>query len=100
MSVNLAVALASQGYSVGVVDAAAFRDAVLDERDKVTENRSKAAAVPSAGPRPAGIAERIPLGRLGQPEDVAALVRHLAGPQGRHITGQCLHINGGSYLGH
>ncbi|MEN9709504.1 MAG: hypothetical protein RIQ68_1912 [Pseudomonadota bacterium] len=38
------------------------------------------------------------LGRRGQPEEVAAMVRHLVGPNGRYITGQTLHVNGGVYL--
>ena len=38
------------------------------------------------------------LGRRGQPEEVAAMVRHLAGPNGRYITGQTIHVNGGVYL--
>jgi 3-oxoacyl-[acyl-carrier protein] reductase len=39
------------------------------------------------------------LGRPGQPNEVAALVRLLAGPGGRFVTGQTLHVNGGAYLG-
>lgn len=35
----------------------------------------------------------------GQPQDVAALVRHLCGPAGRFITGQAIHVNGGAFLG-
>ncbi len=38
------------------------------------------------------------LGRRGRPEEVAAMVRHLAGPNGRFITGQTIHVNGGIYL--
>ncbi len=38
-------------------------------------------------------------GRLGTPDDIAALVRFLAGPEARYITGQTLHVNGGMYLG-
>ncbi len=38
------------------------------------------------------------LGRRGLPEEVASMVRHLAGPHGRYITGQTIHVNGGVYL--
>ncbi len=38
-------------------------------------------------------------GRFGAPEEIAAAVRFLAGPQARYITGQTLHVNGGVYLG-
>lgn len=41
------------------------------------------------------IAERIPLGRLGAPAEVAALIAFLAGEEAGYITGQSLHINGG-----
>lgn len=40
----------------------------------------------------------IPLGRLGEPEDVAPLVRFLAGPGGRYITGQTLAVDGGMVM--
>jgi 3-oxoacyl-[acyl-carrier protein] reductase len=36
--------------------------------------------------------------RRGMPTDIAAMVRLLAGPNGRYITGQTIHINGGVYL--
>ncbi len=39
-----------------------------------------------------------PLGIHGASEDVAEMVRHLAGPAGRYITGQTIHVNGGIYL--
>jgi 3-oxoacyl-[acyl-carrier protein] reductase len=39
------------------------------------------------------------VGRLGTPEEIAAMVRFIAGPQARYITGQSLHVNGGVYLG-
>ena len=39
------------------------------------------------------------VGRLGTPQEIAAAVCFLAGPQARYITGQTLHVNGGVYLG-
>jgi 3-oxoacyl-[acyl-carrier protein] reductase len=39
--------------------------------------------------------ERIPLGRIGLPDDVAAAVAFLASPDAGYITGQCLHVDGG-----
>jgi 3-oxoacyl-[acyl-carrier protein] reductase len=42
--------------------------------------------------------ERIPLGRLGTPEDVAGLVRFLAGPSARYITGQVITVDGGMVI--
>jgi 3-oxoacyl-[acyl-carrier protein] reductase len=39
------------------------------------------------------------IGRRGLPEEVAAAVRWLAGPEGRFVTGQVVHVNGGAYLG-
>jgi 3-oxoacyl-[acyl-carrier protein] reductase len=51
----------------------------------------------SAGVAPQ--AERgIPLGRRAMIEEIAAAVRFLAGPDGRYITGQTLHVNGGAFL--
>jgi 3-oxoacyl-[acyl-carrier protein] reductase len=38
------------------------------------------------------------LDRRGTPEEVAAVVQFLAGPAGRHVTGQAWHVNGGAYL--
>ena len=53
-----------------------------------------------AGAEPAHHARHSPLtGRRGQPEEVAALVRFLCGPNARYITGQTIHANGGIYLG-
>lgn len=41
----------------------------------------------------------IPLGRLGQPADVAAAVRFLVSDEAAYVTGQVLHVNGGMYMG-
>ena len=39
----------------------------------------------------------IPAGRFGKPEEVAALVDFLVGPEAEYITGQVIQINGGLY---
>ena len=52
---------------------------------------------PTAG-RTAHLHETL-LGHHGKPEDIAGVVRFLAGPGGRYVTGQEWHVNGGAYLG-
>ncbi|HET9583938.1 MAG TPA: 3-oxoacyl-ACP reductase FabG [Bradyrhizobium sp.] len=44
------------------------------------------------------ILARIPLGRLGAPDEVAAAVSFLASDEAAYITGQVLAVNGGMYL--
>jgi 3-oxoacyl-[acyl-carrier protein] reductase len=46
----------------------------------------------------AALNAQIPLGRLGQPSDVAAAVAFLCSPDGAYITGETLHVNGGMYM--
>ncbi|MFM8245383.1 MAG: SDR family NAD(P)-dependent oxidoreductase, partial [Burkholderiaceae bacterium] len=46
----------------------------------------------------AGLAERIPLGRLGRPEEVADAVWFLCSPQASYITGHLLDVNGGTLM--
>ena len=45
------------------------------------------------------ISREIPAGRQGRPEEIAAMVRFLVGPEGRYVTGQTIHVNGGLFLG-
>ena len=53
----------------------------------------------SATPAPAHHADHHALlGRRGRPDEIGSAVVWLAGPGGRFITGQTLHINGGAYL--
>jgi 3-oxoacyl-[acyl-carrier protein] reductase len=46
----------------------------------------------------AALASRIPMERLGLPEDVAAAVTFLVSPAAGYITGETLHVNGGLYM--
>ena len=41
---------------------------------------------------------KIPLGREGESEEIAAVVRFLCGPGGGFITGQTIHVNGGDLI--
>ncbi|WP_297370304.1 3-oxoacyl-[acyl-carrier-protein] reductase [Acidocella sp.] len=43
----------------------------------------------------ADLSGKIPLGRLGRPEDIAAAVLYLAAPEAGWVTGTTLHVNGG-----
>ncbi len=45
-----------------------------------------------------GILKQIPLGSLGQPEDIANAALFLAGPASRYITGQVLTVDGGMVM--
>ena len=54
----------------------------------------------SAGPLPQTASDSgIPIGRKAAMREISAAVRFLAGPDGRYITGQTLHVNGGAFLG-
>jgi 3-oxoacyl-[acyl-carrier protein] reductase len=46
----------------------------------------------------AALLTRVPLGRLGTPEDIAAAVLFLVSPTAAYITGETLHVNGGMYM--
>lgn len=42
---------------------------------------------------------QIPLARLGQPGEIAAVVGFLVSESGAYITGETIHVNGGMYMG-
>ena len=44
------------------------------------------------------ILSQVPLGRLGEPEEIAAVVDFLASDSGAYITGENIHVNGGMYM--
>jgi len=42
--------------------------------------------------------DQVPLGRAGQPEDVAAVAAFLASESASYLTGQVIHVSGGMYI--
>jgi len=54
--------------------------------------------LPGAPAAPSARSGAAPIGRRGLPEEVAAMVRMLCGPDGRYITGQSIHVNGGGFM--
>ena len=82
-SKSLAREIGSRGITVNVV-APGFID--TDMTKELAEDQ-KAALIGS-----------VPLGRLGDPVDIARAVAFLAGPDSSYITGETLHVNGGMYM--
>jgi 3-oxoacyl-[acyl-carrier protein] reductase len=72
--------------------------------DRITANCVVPGAIdtsrPASSPNPAHhLTHGTITGERGKPDDVAAMVRFLAGPGGRFVTGQTVHVSGGAYLG-
>ena len=42
--------------------------------------------------------KRIPMKRLGQPDDIAKAVAFLISDDASYVTGQTIHVNGGMYM--
>ena len=77
---SLALELAPQAIRVNSVAPGPIRTAMLDDLPDFDE-AARAAA--------------IPLGRIGEPEDVVGPVLFLLGSDSRYVTGAVLHVNGG-----
>lgn len=80
MSKALAQEVASRGITVNTVAPGMIATAmteVLNDAQKEAMN------------------SRIPAGRLGSPDDIAAAVLYLASSEASYVTGQTLHVNGG-----
>ena len=61
--------------------------------------RKEASTVSSLGPeRWKAAVERIPIGRLGEPAEIAATIAFLLSPDAAYITGQSIHVDGGLTL--
>ena len=80
MTRSLAAETAARGVTVNCVAPGFIQTAMTDALNE----KQKAA-----------ILERIPAGKMGTPEDVAAAVLYLSSDAGGYITGQSIHVNGG-----
>ena len=82
-SKSLAQEIGSRGITVNVV-APGFIDTDMT-RELPEEQREK-------------LMKNIPLGKLGEAEDIANAVLFLASDMGSYISGETLHVNGGMYM--
>jgi len=80
MSKSLAQELASRNITVNCVAPGFIRTAMTD----VLPDAQKEA-----------LNGRIPMGRMGEGEDIAAAVAYLASKEAGYVTGQTIHVNGG-----
>ena len=80
MSKSLAQELASRNITVNCVAPGFIRTAMTDA---LTDDQKGA------------INARIPMGRMGEGEEIAAAVAYLASDEAAYVTGQTLHVNGG-----
>jgi len=84
MTKSMATELGSRGITVNAI-APGFIES--DMTNELSDEQKK------------GIMGAIALGRLGQPEDIAAAALFLASEGASYISGQTLHVNGGMYMG-
>ncbi len=76
----LAHEVATRGITVNAV-APGFITTAMTE--KLTEEQKK------------GLLVKVPAGRMGDPQEIAAAVLYLASPEAGYVTGSTLHVNGG-----
>ncbi|MEE2783463.1 MAG: 3-oxoacyl-[acyl-carrier-protein] reductase [Pseudomonadota bacterium] len=81
---SLAIEVASRNITVNTV-APGF--IATDMTDELTEDQKST------------MLERIPAGRMGEPDDVAGVVCFLVSAQASYITGQTIQVNGGMFAG-
>ncbi len=80
MSKSLGQELASRGITVNCVAPGFIRTAMTDELPDAQKEALNA---------------KIPMGRMGEGDDIGAAVAYLASDEAAYMTGQTLHVNGG-----
>ncbi|KMK67018.1 3-oxoacyl-ACP reductase FabG [Puniceibacterium sp. IMCC21224] len=80
MSKSLAYEVASRGITVNAVAPGFIATAMTD---KLSDDQKTA------------IMGQIPVGRMGDPSEIAAAVLYLSSPEAAYVTGTTLHVNGG-----
>ncbi|KAI0261211.1 NAD-binding protein [Gloeopeniophorella convolvens] len=92
MTQAAATALGKHGITVNAYAPGAIETQLLDVFDDFLE--------PLGGPRAGrnGFLNQTPVGRIGEPEEVASLVSYLVSKEAGFVTGQTISINGGAYF--
>jgi 3-oxoacyl-[acyl-carrier protein] reductase len=80
MSKSMAAEVAARNITINCVAPGFIKTAMTDALNEAQHEK---------------LLERIPAGRMGEPDDVAACVNFLASDEAGYITGQTLHVNGG-----
>ena len=80
MSKSIAYEVASRGITVNCVSPGFISTAMTEKLNDDQNN---------------GILGQIPVGRMGEADEIAAAVLYLASPEAAYVTGTTLHVNGG-----
>lgn len=91
---SLAMEFAKYGINVNAICPGHIRTPMLEATARHVEQRDGTAP----GQFYKELAGGIPTRRIGEPEDIAKMVAFLCSDDADHITGQAMHVNGGSYL--
>jgi NAD(P)-dependent dehydrogenase (short-subunit alcohol dehydrogenase family) len=91
--IGLTQAMAQELAPHGITVNAVCPGAVATDRNAATRYRAA-----TTGDAAAGNATSSPVGRIGEPDDIARAVLYLADPAASYVTGQSLVVDGGRYM--